>query len=231
MNDIQVVEARQEGHDGEVDVADEADQRPDVPRTALLEALLLAHADPVPAERLLETMRCSEEELREAVAQLQATFAAPERGLELVVFNGKYHLRTKPICAIFVRELLAVKPRRLSRAALETLAVIAYQQPIVRSEIEKIRGVEVAPTLKTLLERNLVKIIGYQSTVGQPALYATTEEFLKIFAINALTDLPALRDVRDLAREPGEAEEEGETEVESNEPQNSDEPAGEVAVS
>lgn len=223
MSENEVETARQESVEIEPETVADLEQLPDVPRSALLEALLLAHADPVPAERLMETMRCSEDELREAVDALQAAYAPADRGLELISFSGKYHLRTKPICAVFVRELLAVKPRRLSRAALETLAVVAYQQPIVRSEIEKIRGVEVGPTLKTLLERNLVKIIGYQSTVGQPALYATTEEFLKIFAISALSDLPALRDMREFAREPGEIEEEDIDSTPVTEPQNCDE--------
>jgi segregation and condensation protein B len=100
---------------------------------------------------------------------------------------------------------MAVRPRRLSQAALETLSVIAYQQPVVKSEIDKIRGVDVAPTIKTLLERNLVKIIGYQASVGQPALYGTTEDFLKVFGLSSLAALPAMRDLKALAKEPGEA--------------------------
>jgi segregation and condensation protein B len=104
-----------------------------------------------------------------------------------------------------------VKPRRLSQAALETLAVIAYQQPVVKSEIDKIRGVDVAPTIKTLLERKLVKILGYQASVGQPALYGTTEDFLSIFGLSSLAELPTLRDLKALVREPGEAQ--GDTEV------------------
>jgi segregation and condensation protein B len=83
--------------------------------------------------------------------------------------------------------------------------VIAYQQPVVKSEIDKIRGVDVAPTIKTLLERNLVKIIGYQASVGQPALYGTTEDFLKVFGLSSLAALPAMRDLKALAKEPGEA--------------------------
>jgi segregation and condensation protein B len=107
--------------------------------------------------------------------------------------------------AEYVRNLIAVKPRKLSQAALETLAVIAYQQPVVKSEVDKIRGVDVAPTIKTLLERKLVKILGYQATVGQPALYGTTEDFLSIFGLTSLAELPSLRDLKALAKEPGEA--------------------------
>jgi segregation and condensation protein B len=105
---------------------------------------------------------------------------------------------------------MAVKPRKLSQAALETLSVVAYQQPIVKSEIDKIRGVDVAPTLKTLLERKIIKIIGYQASVGQPSLYGTTDDFLRIFGLSSLAELPALRDLRALAAEPGEVGERGE---------------------
>jgi segregation and condensation protein B len=101
---------------------------------------------------------------------------------------------------------MAVRPRKLSQAALETLAVVAYQQPVVKSEIDKIRGVDVAPTIKTLLERKLVKIIGYQASVGQPALYGTTEEFLQVFGLPALSALPSIQDLKALVREPGEAQ-------------------------
>jgi segregation and condensation protein B len=112
---------------------------------------------------------------------------------------------------------MAVKPRKLSQAALETLAVIAYQQPVVKSEVDKIRGVDVAPTIKTLLERKLVKIIGYQASVGQPALYGTTEDFLQIFGLSSLSALPAMRDLKSLVKEPGEAQQGDEEESVENE--------------
>jgi segregation and condensation protein B len=95
----------------------------------------------------------------------------------------------------------------LSAAALETLAIVAYRQPIVRSDVEKIRGVDCTPTIKTLLERGLIKILGHQASVGQPALYGTTEEFLKLFGLNSLSELPTLRDLQELERDPGESEE------------------------
>jgi segregation and condensation protein B len=122
-----------------------------------------------------------------------------------VVVSEKLQLRTKALFADHVRQLMAVKPRKLSQAALETLAVVAYQQPVVKSEIDKIRGVDVAPTLKTLIERKLVKIIGYQASVGQPALYGTTEDFLQVFGLPSLSSLPALRDIKALVKEPGES--------------------------
>jgi segregation and condensation protein B len=144
--------------------------------------------------------------------KLQAALSGQEHGIELIVVAEKLQLRTKAVFADHVRQLMAVKPRKLSQAALETLAVIAYQQPVVKSEIDKIRGVDVAPTLKTLIERKLVKIIGYQASVGQPALYGTTEDFLQIFGLASLSSLPALQDLKALVKEPGEAGESQEDE-------------------
>jgi segregation and condensation protein B len=137
---------------------------------------------------------------------LEQLYSDKRRGIEVVVVAERLQLRTKAAYAEFVRALMVVKPRRLSQAALETLSVIAYRQPVVKSEIDKIRGVDVAPTIKTLIDRKLIKILGYQASVGQPALYGTTEEFLQVFGLAGLSDLPALRDIKSLAKEPGEAD-------------------------
>ncbi len=187
-------------------------QQPEVSRAgpALLEALLLAHGDPISYVRLQEIMRCPKTEVTAALEVLQTLYSAEISGLEVVAIGEKLMLRTKAQFAEAVRDLLAVKPRKLSQAALETLSVVAYQQPIVKSEIDKIRGVDVSPTIKTLLERKLIKILGYQASVGQPSLYGTTEDFLKIFGLKGLSDLPALRDLKAIAKEPGESGDDGE---------------------
>jgi len=174
-------------------------------KAGLLEALLLASGDPLSIARIQEILSCSKADVLALADTLQKSCSAEERGIEVVVVAEKLQLRTKALYADYVRQLMAVRPRRLSQAALETLSVIAYQQPVVKSEIDKIRGVDVAPTIKTLLERNLVKIIGYQASVGQPALYGTTEDFLKVFGLSSLAALPAMRDLKALAKEPGEA--------------------------
>lgn len=178
-------------------------------RVGLLEALLLASGDPLPISRIEEILGCTKGDVLELADVLKEAYQNPQRGLELVNVSQRLQLRTKPIFAGHVRQLIAVKPRRLSQAALETLAVIAYQQPVVKSEIDKIRGVDVAPTIKTLLERKLVKILGYQATVGQPALYGTTEDFLSVFGLSSLAELPTMRDLKALVREPGEAGDDG----------------------
>jgi segregation and condensation protein B len=186
----------QEGEQQPTKVLSEGEQ------VALLEALLLANADPLSISRIQEVIGITKAEVLARADKLQGALADAARGIELVVVAEKLQLRTKAAFADHVRQLMAVKPRKLSQAALETLAVVAYQQPVVKSEIDKIRGVDVAPTLKTLLERKLVKIIGYQASVGQPALYGTTEDFLQVFGLPSLSSLPALQDLKALVKEP-----------------------------
>lgn len=172
----------------------------------LIVSLLFAYGDPLSSKRLSEIAKVDEAIVDDILLELLEESKSPASGIELVRIAEKYQYRTKARFAPAIRELKAGKPKRLSGAALETLAVIAYRQPVVKSDIEKIRGVDVAPTLKTLLERSLVKIIGHQPTVGQPALYGTTDEFLKIFSLNSLSELPSLRDVADFSFEPGEGD-------------------------
>jgi segregation and condensation protein B len=194
--------------ENEVDITEQPQEAPilsEEEQVALLEALLLASGDPLSIARIQDVMGLTKGEVLARADKLQAALAGAEHGIELIVVAEKLQLRTKAAFAEHVRQLMAVKPRKLSQAALETLAVIAYQQPVVKSEIDKIRGVDVAPTLKTLLERKLVKIIGYQASVGQPSLYGTTEDFLQVFGLASLSSLPALQDLKALVKEPGEA--------------------------
>ena len=177
----------------------------DAQKMGLLEALLLASGDPLPIARVQDILQCPKAEVLQIAESLKKAYSEESCGLELVLVAQKLQLRTKALYAEHVRQLISVKPRKLSQAALETLAVVAYQQPVVKSEVDKIRGVDVAPTIKTLLERKLIKILGYQASVGQPALYGTTEDFLSIFGLNTLSELPALRDLKALVKEPGEA--------------------------
>ncbi|HEY4395912.1 MAG TPA: SMC-Scp complex subunit ScpB [Polyangia bacterium] len=125
-----------------------------------------------------------------------------ESGVQVVQVAGGWHLRTNPENVAWVSRILAGKPPRLSRAMLETLAIVAYRQPITRPEIDEIRGVDCGPVLKTLLERNLVRMIGKKEEVGRPILYGTTPEFLRTFSLRDLTELPTLREFHEL----GEAE-------------------------
>ncbi len=138
--------------------------------------------------------------LTAAIEELRARRA--ESGVQVVQVAGGYHLRTNPENVAWVSRILAGKPPRLSRAMLETLAIVAYRQPITRPEIDEIRGVDCGPVLKTLLERGLVRMIGKKEEVGRPILYGTTPEFLRTFSLRDLTELPTLREFHEL----GEAE-------------------------
>lgn len=122
-------------------------------------------------------------------------------GVEVVNVAGGWQLRTNAENAAYVGKLLAGRPVRLSRALLETLAVVAYRQPVTRPEIDEIRGVDCGPVLATLLDRGLVRIIGKKEEVGRPLLYATTPDFLRIFNLRDLGQLPALREFHELTAE------------------------------
>ena len=174
----------------------------------LIQAVIFAHGEPIPFAKIKSACPADEKEIKKAIKELEERFKSPESGIELKSVAGKYQFRTKKIWAEHLKALKESKPRRLSGPALETLAVIAYRQPVVKSDIEKIRGVDPTPTLKTLIDRRLIKIVGHQDTVGQPALYGTTENFLKIFGLDTLSALPSLRDLKELEEDPGETDEE-----------------------
>jgi segregation and condensation protein B len=186
-----------------------SEEGPSIVRSdALIEALIFASGEALDLDRLCAISTLDKEEVLKALSLIKERYQEDGFGFELAQVAGKYQFRTKPEFALYLRELKADRPRRLTNAALETLAIVAYRQPVVRSDIEKIRGVDVTPTLKTLLERGLIKIVGHQNTVGQPALFGTSEEFLKLFGLDSLAELPSLRDLREFEREPGEVKEE-----------------------
>jgi len=173
-------------------------------RAALVEALLFAQGVPVAITDIVEATGLPYDDIEEALMLLQENSDHVSSGLHVVKVAGKYQLRTKGEFAQFIQRIRSEKPKRLSRPALETLAIVAYRHPITRGDVEKIRGVDCTPTLKTLLDRNLIRITGYHTSVGQPALYGTTDEFLHVFGLNSLADLPALRDVNIFETDPGE---------------------------
>lgn len=173
---------------------------------AVIEALLFASSEPLSVAQIAELTRAAngDQEVVSCLDALKERYASEASGIELVEVAKKYQLRTKVEFAEVVRNLKKERPKRLSLPALETLAVIAYRQPITKADIELIRGVDPTPTLKTLLDKQFVKIVGHLETVGHPALYSTTEEFLKVFGLNTLKDLPTLRDIAEIDADPGE---------------------------
>jgi len=176
-------------------------------RQGVVEALLLASGDPLEFRRIGDVTGIEDSELKDILESITMKFELEDSGFELVEIAGKFQFRTRAVYAPFIQKLKAGRPRRLSPAALETLAIIAYRQPIVKSDIEKIRGVDATPTIKTLLDRSIVRIVGHKATAGQPALYGTTEKFLSIFGLRSLSELPTLRDLKELESDPGEIEE------------------------
>lgn len=157
---------------------------------AILEAILLASPEPLSLKRVAEVVGLDENDARILVDDLRKEYQQPGRGLFLSEMAGGYVLTTRPEYAEYVEKLLQPRSKGLSHAALETLAIIAYRQPITRAEIESVRGVSI--NLETLLERRMVRELGRKETPGRPILYGTTKEFMQYFGLKDLTDLPRL---------------------------------------
>lgn len=166
-----------------------------VNQKALLEAVLFAAGEPVTLKKLQETTGLQRNVIKSAFKELSSQYIKNDSGLELREVAGGYFLTTRPVYAPFIKKLLEGKTRQsLSRAAVETLAIIAYKQPVTRLEIEAIRGVKTHKMLDRLKVINLIKEVGRKETIGRPILYGTTREFLCHFGLQSLSDLPPLKD-------------------------------------
>jgi segregation and condensation protein B len=165
----------------------------------LLEALVFASDKPVKSGELARLASAPVKQVRELLAELKGTYA--ERGVVLDEVAGGWLFRTSMQYAPFVREMSSEKPVRLTRAQVETLAIAAYRQPITRPEVDDIRGVDSGATLKLLLERDLVRILGKKDEPGRPILYGTTTQFLEFFGLKSLKDLPTLKEFTELSDE------------------------------
>lgn len=168
---------------------------------ALLEAMLLVAEKPLTLAQVKEVTGLGPDVVEPALASLAARRREAESGIQLAEVAGGWQLRTDPAHAEFIRRFLSVKPQRLTRAALETLALVAYRQPITRPEIEQVRGVDSGAVLTGLLERKLVKILGKKDEPGRPLLYGTTREFLEVFSLKDLASMPTLREFHELTEE------------------------------
>jgi segregation and condensation protein B len=164
---------------------------------AILESLLFAAAEPVALAQLVTVLETvAREDVKKALGEMAVAYGAGGRGIVLEEVAGGYQLRTPKEHALYVRKLLAAKPPRLSRPLLETVAIIAYRQPITRPEIEQLRGVDCGGVLDTLVERRLAKIAGRKEAPGRPIMYETTTEFLELFGLKDLGGLPDLEELR-----------------------------------
>jgi segregation and condensation protein B len=163
---------------------------------AILEALIYASPEPLTPKQMFKLLDAEpRDDVQAALAELKQDYERPG-GLQLVEVAGGYQIVTRPDLHEWVRRLFHERTsQRLTAQALETLAVIAYKQPITALEITEVRGVNTSGVLNTLLERHLIKIVGRKQVVGRPFLYATTREFLIRFGLNDITDLPRIEDM------------------------------------
>jgi segregation and condensation protein B len=171
----------------------------------LLEALVFVSDKPVTSNELARVASAPLKQVKEVMGELKQGYA--HRGIELDEVAGGWLFRTNVQFAPFVRELTSERPVRLSRAQIETLAIVAYRQPVTRPEIDDIRGVDSGATLKLLLERDLLRILGKKDEPGRPLLYGTTSQFLEFFGLKSLKELPTLREFTELSEESRQAAE------------------------
>lgn len=166
---------------------------------SVLESLLFVAEAPLTVHRLSEVLEGIErKEIVSALEELQAEYETAGRGFRLAEVAGGYQMRTAKENADWVKNLFHDRPPRMTRATLETLAIIAYKQPITRAEIEAIRGVDVDGVLSTLLERRLVRMVARKDVPGRPFLYGTTSEFLAMFNLKELSNLPTLKEMEEI---------------------------------
>jgi segregation and condensation protein B len=181
----------------------------EIEKRSIAEALILASPEPIPLARLAKLIpRCTPAKARVLVDELNAEYVAQQRAFEICEVAGGYQMRTHSDFASYLQQLRNARPLRLSNAALETLAIVAYRQPLTRAEVENVRGVDAGPVMRNLFERKLLKLAGHREVPGRPMLYATTKRFLELFGLAELEDLPTLRELDELvlvASETGDA--------------------------
>lgn len=170
----------------------------------IVEALILSSAEPLSAARIAEIIPyCDAGQAKDLVNELNTEYAEQDRSFEIWEVAGGYQIRTRAEFSGYLQKLQKERALRLSQAALETMAIIAYRQPVTRAEIEDVRGVDAGATVKSLLDRHLIRIAGQREVPGRPMLYGTTRRFLEVFGLERLKDLPTLRELDELAREQG----------------------------
>jgi len=162
----------------------------------IIESLLLVAEEPLKIDRINNILTGAEKkEIQNALAELSEEYEVRKGGFFLREVAGGYQIRTRPEYREWIKRLIRTKTLRLSRAALETLAIIAYKQPIIRSDIEHIRGVNCGGILRMLLERKLIRVLGRKEIPGRPLIYATTKQFLEVFDLKNLKDLPTPEEI------------------------------------
>ncbi len=164
----------------------------------ILEALLFASPDPLSITQLQELLEEDEEGIMNNLNYLKELYENKGSGLTIIEVAGGFRMSTRPDLHPWLTRLARVRPGRLSRPALETVAIIAYRQPVTKAEVETIRGVAVDGVLRTLIERGLIRIVGRKRDVGRPILYGTSRTFLEHFGFQDLSELPSLKEIETL---------------------------------
>ncbi|MGD2294332.1 MAG: SMC-Scp complex subunit ScpB [Candidatus Aminicenantes bacterium] len=174
----------------------------------IIESLIFISVEPLSVEKIKTVLSdFSGGEIEGALRELVQSYAQNERGIQIVQAAGGYLFVTKPEYDPYIRQLLRVeKKNKLSRAAIETLSTVAYHQPITLAEISALRGVDSSHSLKTLLQKRLVKIVGRKKTPGKPLIYRTSSRFLSYFGLDSLKDLPSQEEIAKILDEEKEVE-------------------------
>ncbi len=170
------------------------------PLFGYIEALLFASDRPLSIDDMHQILHSAghdwmPQQIEGAVRELEAMHQSPIRGLQLIEVAGGWQFRSNPEHTDLIRKLFHFRPPRVTKAALECLSAIAYRQPVTRSEVDAIRGVDSGGVMRTLLERRLIRVVGRHNSPGRPYLYATSPEFLEFFGLHDLKELPSLADV------------------------------------
>jgi len=165
---------------------------------SMIESLLFVTGEPLDLNEIARIAGCSYEAAKVILDEMAENYQKPDRGIRLITMDGSYSLATKPENSSFVEELLGSSFRQsLSQAALETLSIIAYRQPVTRVVIDEIRGVKSERAINSLLEKKIIKECGRLEAPGRPILYSTSEEFLKYFGLGSLKELPGIESFMD----------------------------------
>jgi len=163
---------------------------------AIIESLLFVSEVPLSLAKIKSVLSIyTHAEITKALDDLLENYLSDDHGIFLAEVAQGYQFRSKPEYGEWIRKLKKITPTRLSRAALETLAIVAYKQPIRRAEVETIRGVDVGGILRLLMEKKLIKILGRQNVPGRPIIYGTTSKFLEFFGLKDISSLPTLEEI------------------------------------
>lgn len=166
---------------------------------AVIEALIFASDVPINLDRLADVLEdVDRKDIRDCLRRLVQEYQDESRGFCIVEVAGGYHFRTKHEWSPWIKKLKKGKPASLTPVMMETLAVIAYRQPVLKAEIDKIRGVDAGGAIRRLLEKKMVRIVGRKDVPGKPIIYGTTRRFLEVFSLKDLSELPTLRELKEL---------------------------------